>query len=150
MIRRPPRSTRTDTLFPDTTLFRSEHVRGLAGDLELEEVLVLEHARMVQRALHHGLRAGLAIALQQLLLQRAGVHADAHGAVVVARRLHHLAHPLARADLAGVDAQAGGPRLRRLAARAVAAVDGGAAGNGGDRTGGVWGKSGSGGGYPEG
>src|SRR3546814_7692405 len=32
MIRRPPRSTRTDTLFPYTTLFRS-HVtsRGIAG-----------------------------------------------------------------------------------------------------------------------
>src|SRR3546814_3443703 len=31
MIRRPPRSTRTDTLFPDTTLFRScgKHVRSL-------------------------------------------------------------------------------------------------------------------------
>src|SRR3546814_7314324 len=27
MIRRPPRSTRTDTLFPYTTLFRSETVR---------------------------------------------------------------------------------------------------------------------------
>src|SRR3546814_14092852 len=27
MIRRPPRSTRTDTLFPYTTLFRSEHPR---------------------------------------------------------------------------------------------------------------------------
>src|SRR3546814_11311175 len=26
MIRRPPRSTRTDTLFPDTTLFRSNGV----------------------------------------------------------------------------------------------------------------------------
>src|SRR3546814_18858835 len=26
MLRRPPRSTRTDTLFPDTTLFRSEAV----------------------------------------------------------------------------------------------------------------------------
>src|SRR3546814_11237197 len=25
MLRRPPRSTRTDTLFPDTTLFRSIH-----------------------------------------------------------------------------------------------------------------------------
>src|SRR3546814_7612480 len=25
MIRRPPRSTRTDTLFPYTTLFRSDH-----------------------------------------------------------------------------------------------------------------------------
>src|SRR3546814_8828012 len=29
-LRRPPRSTRTDTLFPDTTLFRSL-VTGLAG-----------------------------------------------------------------------------------------------------------------------
>src|SRR3546814_9945859 len=28
MIRRPPRSTRTDTLFPSTTLFRSTHVYG--------------------------------------------------------------------------------------------------------------------------
>src|SRR3546814_8209977 len=27
MIRRPPRSTRTDTLFPYTTLFRSSHSR---------------------------------------------------------------------------------------------------------------------------
>src|SRR3546814_12118423 len=27
MIRRPPRSTRTDTLFPYTTLFRSDQVR---------------------------------------------------------------------------------------------------------------------------
>src|SRR3546814_9285104 len=26
MIRRPPRSTRTDTLFPDTTLFRSTKI----------------------------------------------------------------------------------------------------------------------------
>src|SRR3546814_19027830 len=33
MIRRPPRSTRTDTLFPYTTLFRSQrggHVHGVA------------------------------------------------------------------------------------------------------------------------
>src|SRR3546814_10174937 len=30
MIRRPPRSTRTDTLFPYTTLFRSHHAR-IAG-----------------------------------------------------------------------------------------------------------------------
>src|SRR3546814_4764311 len=29
MIRRPPRSTRTDTLFPYTTLFRSERARAL-------------------------------------------------------------------------------------------------------------------------
>src|SRR3546814_11235619 len=34
MIRRPPRSTRTDTLFPYTTLFRSE--RDLLGGAALE------------------------------------------------------------------------------------------------------------------
>src|SRR3546814_16826513 len=33
MIRRPPRSTRTDTLFPYTTLFRSERARGRAYEL---------------------------------------------------------------------------------------------------------------------
>src|SRR3546814_6385544 len=32
MIRRPPRSTRTDTLFPYTTLFRSGNVGGLGSD----------------------------------------------------------------------------------------------------------------------
>src|SRR3546814_4141947 len=31
MIRRPPRSTRTDTLFPYTTLFRSPRCRQSAG-----------------------------------------------------------------------------------------------------------------------
>src|SRR3546814_11468128 len=31
MIRRPPRSTRTDTLFPYTTLFRSASARGRAA-----------------------------------------------------------------------------------------------------------------------
>src|SRR3546814_3201955 len=31
MIRRPPRSTRTDTLFPYTTLFRSQERVGLSG-----------------------------------------------------------------------------------------------------------------------
>src|SRR3546814_102025 len=33
MIRRPPRSTRTDTLFPYTTLFRSYPFRGAGGAL---------------------------------------------------------------------------------------------------------------------
>src|SRR3546814_2349584 len=32
MIRRPPRSTRTDTLFPYTTLFRSENPTALYVD----------------------------------------------------------------------------------------------------------------------
>src|SRR3546814_16768917 len=37
MIRRPPRSTRTDTLFPYTTLFRSV-LLGEGGDLPVPEV----------------------------------------------------------------------------------------------------------------
>src|SRR3546814_7217675 len=37
MIRRPPRSTRTDTLFPYTTLFRSEATRALGDALKLAQ-----------------------------------------------------------------------------------------------------------------
>src|SRR3546814_1662489 len=38
MIRRPPRSTRTDTLFPYTTLFRSSgQVEALATTARMEE-----------------------------------------------------------------------------------------------------------------
>src|SRR3546814_20814230 len=33
MIRRPPRSTRTDTLFPYTTLFRSRQIRKANGNV---------------------------------------------------------------------------------------------------------------------
>src|SRR3546814_14820340 len=36
MLRRPPRSTRTDTLFPDTTLFRS---LGVEGNTEVANIL---------------------------------------------------------------------------------------------------------------
>src|SRR3546814_4992704 len=39
MIRRPPRSTRTDTLFPYTTLFRSRHRSLLLSCSDVEIVL---------------------------------------------------------------------------------------------------------------
>src|SRR3546814_592758 len=41
MIRRPPRSTRTDTLFPYTTLFRSL-AEGLASAQRLEHRIIAE------------------------------------------------------------------------------------------------------------
>src|SRR3546814_5306690 len=54
MIRRPPRSTRTDTLFPYTTLFRSGHVlfqrAELLGEgdlLFLAESLFAEHQHLI-------------------------------------------------------------------------------------------------------
>src|SRR3546814_14708958 len=44
MIRTPPRSTRTDPLFPDTTLFRSH---GIDWTRALEKVLVAKGASLV-------------------------------------------------------------------------------------------------------
>src|SRR3546814_10364077 len=43
MVRRPPRSTRTDTLFPYTTLFRSgdERLFALLGFYVLEDLLLV-------------------------------------------------------------------------------------------------------------
>src|SRR3546814_19925219 len=50
MIRRPPRSTRTDTLFPYTTLFRSEEAAAVADiDLRIIEQDLAERADRGQR-----------------------------------------------------------------------------------------------------
>src|SRR3546814_9969734 len=45
MIRRPPRSTRTDTLFPYTTLFRSVREADLASERPLPALLPLQPHR---------------------------------------------------------------------------------------------------------
>src|SRR3546814_5241801 len=52
MIRRPPRSTRTDTLFPYTTLFRSRSVGGGAG--QPARLLALELEQRPSRVEHVG------------------------------------------------------------------------------------------------
>src|SRR3546814_177411 len=41
MIRRPPRSTRTDTLFPYTTLFRSKAVDDVAEAVPVRNLLAV-------------------------------------------------------------------------------------------------------------
>src|SRR3546814_9072939 len=51
MIRRPPRSTRTDTLFPYTTLFRSLAVGLKRGKLILEDHLGIIEQPADQRRL---------------------------------------------------------------------------------------------------
>src|SRR3546814_19396942 len=46
MLRRPPRSTRTDTLFPYTTLFRSDRFVGIAAQRDRSDelpALLLRH-----------------------------------------------------------------------------------------------------------
>src|SRR3546814_16316982 len=54
MIRRPPRSTRTDTLFPYTTLFRSGDV---VRDALVEMVADHQHVEMLVDRIH-GIRHG--------------------------------------------------------------------------------------------
>src|SRR3546814_14148685 len=66
MIRRPPRSTRTDTLFPYTTLFRSgDDLRLAVGVEDLGiDVDAVEHPRQAQSHLVEvGIGAGVGLDL---------------------------------------------------------------------------------------
>src|SRR3546814_10835677 len=49
MMRRPPRSTRTDTLLPYTTLFRS--LEALAADLPENATLIVCHGTIIRYTL---------------------------------------------------------------------------------------------------
>src|SRR3546814_9879294 len=49
MIRRPPRSTRTDTLFPYTTLFRS-NLRALAAGISTDGLFKIARAFRARHA----------------------------------------------------------------------------------------------------
>src|SRR3546814_3342888 len=56
MIRRPPRSTRTDTLFPYTTLFRSVHDPGGAARVRVAyRAGMAEGANGVPEAIRQGI-----------------------------------------------------------------------------------------------
>src|SRR3546814_5420320 len=57
MLRRPPRSTRIDTLFPYTTLFRSEVV--VPGEVEVRRGRRSRSQPAGQSGLGAGLRAGV-------------------------------------------------------------------------------------------
>src|SRR3546814_17198532 len=85
MIRRPPRSTRTDTLFPYTTLFRSivEVDAGRVLPLRLEEVGRQRNARMRDAgdAAQLRRRVGDDLVDRQLLVLNA-VHEGGVGAVL--------------------------------------------------------------------
>src|SRR3546814_16922936 len=50
MIRRPPRSTRTDTLFPYTTLFRSGEERCIIADAHKNDRMISDNPRIERLA----------------------------------------------------------------------------------------------------
>src|SRR3546814_4265464 len=58
MIRRPPRSTRTDTLFPYTTLFRSPRIAHAAFDPDALGLVILEHLHVEAAQADHGIARG--------------------------------------------------------------------------------------------
>src|SRR3546814_18591401 len=94
MIRRPPRSTRTDTLFPYTTRFRSiRGLRALGGDVALlgdagglagaaAQVIHLGTAHVA--AAHHGDRLDARAVQREDTLDAFAVRNLAHGE----RRVH--------------------------------------------------------------
>src|SRR3546814_13011558 len=67
MIRRPPRSTRTDTLFPYTTLFRSEDQLVARGRELADDAVGI-------RPLVHALHVGCFHLVAEMRLDRAAGH----------------------------------------------------------------------------
>src|SRR3546814_6757876 len=65
MIRRPPRSTRTDTLFPYTTLFRSIVRICAVGGISIAALVVLLYG-LVRGGWLDALLAGIAIGMSLL------------------------------------------------------------------------------------
>src|SRR3546814_19993352 len=83
MIRRPPRSTPTDTRFPYTTLFRSPVLRGGRGAARRHRRVEgrqphrpLRHAVLGRRLLRAGLRAWLRADLRRV--DEAAVRSEEH------------------------------------------------------------------------
>src|SRR3546814_19333681 len=90
MIRRPPRSTRIDTLFPYTTLFRSHGIfrpgqeLHPASDVEVRGIGIIDLIGQVER---------LALLGQQVSLPRLPRQADEQHREAQARRLPPLPPP---------------------------------------------------------
>ena len=100
-----------------------EDVGRLHRHLIFAEIMVLEQPDMVERALDQRLGAGLAIFFEQVALEAAGIDPDPDRAAIGLGGVDHLAHPLGRADIAGIDAQAGGAGVGGLERALVVEMD---------------------------
>src|SRR3546814_1701707 len=120
MIRRPPRSTRTDTLFPYTTLFRSKFENA---DL----IGILEEAKGEAETLNEGLKAEIAERrrveadlARSIALYQATMDAVEEGILVLDRNQQVLAVNQRFKDLWGLEyediAAGGGPHAAQAKA----------------------------------
>src|SRR3546814_5871339 len=78
MLRRPPRSTRTDTLFPYTTLFRSRFEMADGGTLFLDEIGDMPLAMQVK----------ILRVLQERSFERVGANRSSHCDVRIIAATH--------------------------------------------------------------
>src|SRR3546814_358513 len=81
MKRRPPRSTRTDTLFPYTTLFRSIENPGVDG------IVIAQHLADSLDAIAHAAHPGHVVRVVERIIQIA-VNAQGNCVLLVRRRQH--------------------------------------------------------------
>src|SRR3546814_16162572 len=108
MIRRPPRSTRTDTLFPDTTLFRSKTLAAQATTLPDLQTLLGDGAQGLTQGVFDLLPVGVYVC-------------DSEGRVVDYNR--------AAADLWGHAPERGSPAVRFCGSYRLYTLDGSAVPN---------------------
>src|SRR3546814_13337627 len=111
MLLRPPRSTRTDTLFPYTTLFRSELARRVvaAGDAAHEAAQQL--GRQVVDAVEPEVLEGLQ--RHRLAAARQPADDQQDGLAVVFRRLAHGLPRSRKWECRAMNAAAGSPPFAR-------------------------------------
>src|SRR3546814_14013534 len=87
MIRRPPRSTRTDTLFPYTTLFRSRDVLAVEPAGQNRSAIHEDRGYVEAHHYHHHARQRLVAAGQADEIGRAHVGTPVTNAHLVCRLL---------------------------------------------------------------
>src|SRR3546814_1565489 len=112
MIRRPPRSTRTDTLFPYTTLFRSrhDHLPGRGRHHQMGGGACLRRCGEGSRLMFELLNVGLEMQKRMIDIQMQGVEA-ARQMVDAAQRNAEAGLAATRAGEAGMKAMKGWMRL---------------------------------------
>src|SRR5690606_6479987 len=120
-----PQVQRLDDLGRQLTVggHRHEHVRGLHADLEVLEVQAIEVLDMTQCGLHQRFRGRFAVLFLQVLLQRAGVDADADRDALVTGGIDHRAYAILATDVARIDAQAVDTQLGHAQGDLVVEVD---------------------------
>ena len=87
--------------------YRQRHTAGLQGQHNIMKTGFFQQTGMAQGAVQHSPGGHAALPAQNILLDAAGVHADADGHMMHSGAVRHPAHLFHAADIAGVDAHLG-------------------------------------------